>query len=127
MAIDPRELLKTFKRPQTVPQAAPLAGTRAQKVQRLQVGIFGLVCMILVVALADIVVSRADKTEASVVSEVGPSISIAEPTSARRDPLADAGVVPELPAETGVPADGAMPAKANKVNNAPLPAGVAAQ
>ncbi|WP_137681113.1 hypothetical protein [Aurantiacibacter suaedae] len=123
MAIDPRELLKSFNRPEVAPEGAPFAGTRAQKVQRLQVGIFGLVCMILVVALADIVVSRADQTEASVVSKTGPSVEPTEP-AAPRDPLADAGVVPELPIETGVPAESAQPTPST---NAPLPAGVAAQ
>ena len=123
MAIDPRELLKTFNRPQTVPEAAPLAGTRAQKVQRLQVGIFGLVCMILVVALADIVVSRADETEASVVSKAGP-VGVPTEPAAPRDPLADAGVVPELPAETGAPVEEVQTAPAT---NAPLPAGVTEQ
>ena len=124
MALDPRDLLKSFNRPVTAPEVAPLAGTRAQKVQRLQVGIFGLVCMILVVALADIVVSRADETEASVVSKIGPADLPAEP-AAPRDPLADAGVVPELPVETGAPPEDVQPAPV--VNNAPLPAGVAAQ
>ena len=123
MAIDPRELLKSFNRPQTASVTAPLSGTRAQKVQRLQVGIFGLVCMILVVALADIVVSRADETEASVVSKIGPAVMPSEP-AAPRDPLADAGVVPELPVETGTPAESAQPAP---TTNAPLPAGVTAQ
>ncbi|MEN7536535.1 hypothetical protein [Aurantiacibacter flavus] len=123
MVIDPRDLLKSFNRPHAAPETVPLAGTRAQKVQRLQVGIFGLVCMILVVALADIVVSRADETEASVVSETGPDVLPSEP-AAPRDPLADAGVVPELPAETGTPAEIAQPTPAT---NAPLPAGVTAQ
>ena len=123
MPIDPRELLKSFNRPSVELDAAPFAGTRAQKVQRLQVGIFGLVCMILVVALADIVVSRADQTEASVVSKAGPADPPAEP-AAPRDPLADAGVVPELPVETGAPAADGQP---TSINNAPLPAGVTAQ
>tara|TARA_A100001391_G_scaffold114330_2_gene77209 strand:- start:28684 stop:29058 length:375 start_codon:yes stop_codon:yes gene_type:complete len=124
MALDPRELLKNLNRTTAAaPAAVPLAGTRAQKVQRLQIGIFGLVCMILVVALADIVVNRADETEASVVSESGPANLPDEP-AAPRDPLADAGVVPELPVETGAPPEEAeMP----PANNVPLPAGVTAQ
>ena len=66
---------------------------------------------------------RADETEASVVSKTGPDALPAEP-AAPRDPLADAGVMPELPAETGAPADEVQTAPAT---NAPLPAGVTAQ
>ena len=124
MALDPRELLKTFNRQKAAEQAAPLSGTRAQKVQRLQVGLFGLISMVLVVALADIVVSRADEIEASVVSAASPLAEPAE-TAAPRDPLADAGVVPELPVETGAPlADQPI---IQETGNAALPAGVTAQ
>ena len=100
MAIDPRELFKTFGRRAEQRADAPLSGTKAQKLQRLQVGMFGLISKILVVWLADLVVSRADGTEASVVSDPGDIAPPAE-TPAPRDPLADAGVVPELPAEQG--------------------------
>ena len=125
MAIDPRELFKSFNRAPAEAELAPLAGTRAEKVQRLQVGMFGLICMVLVVALADIVVSRADQTEASVVSEQRPTVSKAEP-SAPSDPLADAGVMPALPVDTGLP-NSAANNRPTPANNSALPAGVAAQ
>lgn len=96
MKIDPRELFK----PKEPGEAAsvPLGGTRAERVQRVQVGLFGLGAMILLVALADVVIQRAAQTEANAVPEAAPTVTASE-SAAPRDPLADAGVVPELPAE----------------------------
>lgn len=98
MAIDPRELLKPWARERLVQAPAPLAGSSGQKWQRVQVGVFGLVSMILVVALADLVISQADRTEETVVPEAAPTVAASEAPAAR-DPLADAGVVPQLPSE----------------------------
>ena len=77
---------------------APLGGTRAQRIQRLQIGFAGVTAMLLLVALADVVGNRVQETEASVVPEAAPTT---EPSTApaARDPLAEAGVVPELPGE----------------------------
>jgi len=80
------------------PSAAPLGGTRAERIQRLQIGAFGILAMVLLIALADIVISRAQLTEAGAVPEAAPTV-VASETAAPRDPLADAGVVPQLPAE----------------------------
>ena len=78
---------------------APLGGTRAQAIQRLQVGLFGLAAMILMVALANIIMDRAKESEATTVPEAAPT-SMPDPsaTESASDPLDDAGVVPDLPA-----------------------------
>ena len=98
MAIDPRELLKPWARDRRIAAPVPLAGASGKKWQRVQVGMFGLVSMILVVALADLVISQADRTEANAVPEAAPTVAASE-APAPRDPLADAGVVPQLPSE----------------------------
>lgn len=95
MALDPRDLLRPRGSPS---EPAPLAGTRAERIQRLQIGLFGIGAMVLLVALADVVISRVEQTQASAVPEAAPTVQPRE-TAAPRDPLADAGVVPELPAE----------------------------
>jgi hypothetical protein len=80
------------------PAGAPLGGTRAEAVQRLQVGLFGIGAMILLVALASVIGSQADLTEDNAVPDAAPTT---EPTDAppQRDPLADAGIVPDVPAK----------------------------
>ena len=93
MPIDPRELFKNARKAEPA-ASAPMGGTRTERLQRLQVGGFGLAAMVLMVALADIVISRARETEAASVPDTAPS---AAATEAPRDPLADAGVVPDLP------------------------------
>lgn len=79
-------------------EGAPLGGTRAEALQRLQVGLFGLFSMVLVVGVANIIYNRAQVTEDAAVPEAAPTT---EPTEAvpQRDPLADAGVVPDIPTE----------------------------
>ena len=83
---------------------APLGGTRAEAIQRLQVGLFGLFSMVLVVGVANIVYNRAQVTEDASVPEAAPTT---EPTEAppQRDPLADAGVVPDIPTEAEAEAE----------------------
>jgi hypothetical protein len=84
----------------------------------LQVGLFGILAMVLLVALADVVISRAQLTEASAVPEAAPTV-VAEETETPRDPLADAGVVPALPAEpTAAPAGQPVP----RAGDVPAPA-----
>ena len=85
--------------------AAPLAGTRAERVQRVQIGLFGLLAMVLLVALADIVVSRVRQTDAAAVPEAAPTVA-ASASQAPSDPLADAGVVPVAPEAEPVAAGG---------------------
>ncbi|MCB2065782.1 MAG: hypothetical protein KDE15_03975 [Erythrobacter sp.] len=127
MALDPRDLLR--KRPteeSEVAAYAPLAGTRAQRIQRLQIGLMGIGGMVLLLGLADAISSRAQLTEDNAVPEAAPTV-VASETTAPRDPLADAGVLPELPATpsptptpgSSTPA-GAAIAPAPPPNNAPL-------
>ena len=77
---------------------------RGQSVQRLQVGLFGLASMLLLVGLANIIMDRAmisdDATAASAAASataarVSPGAATAP---AANDPLADIGVVPDMPA-----------------------------
>lgn len=62
---------------------------RAQAVQRLQAGLFGLAAIVLLVGLANIINDRARQSES-------PRPVAAAPVKAedRGDPLADIGVVP---------------------------------
>ena len=104
MASDPVDTL--YSAPQDAAQA-PLAGSRHQSIQRLQVGLFGLAAMVLLVALANIIRNNADQNEATVVPEAAPTVTTGQATSAVSDPLADAGVVPDV--ATDKPAQGNAP------------------
>lgn len=121
MVLDPRELLK----PATpgADDSVPLAGTRAERLQRLQVGLFGIFAMVLLIALADVVISRAQQTEATAVPEAAPTVEQSE-TAAPRDPLVDAGVVPDVAASPTPPAEG--PAAESQAGEAQPPASNAA-
>jgi hypothetical protein len=77
--------------------ALALGGTRAQSVQRLQVGVSLLLGIILIVGLANVIEERAKQSEAAAVPQVAASAAPA-PSAPAKDPLADAGVVPDLPA-----------------------------
>lgn len=80
-----------------VKNEAPLGGTKSERMQRLQVGGFGLLTMAMLVALADIVSSRLQETQEGVVPEAAPTVASTEAAPAR-DPLVEAGVAPQLPA-----------------------------
>ena len=71
---------------------------RERTIQRLQIGITGIVMMILLVGLASIIQDRAAETDATTVPAAAPTT---EPTQAatQNDPLVEAGVVPDLPAQ----------------------------
>lgn len=79
--------------------AAPIGQSRGQAVQRLQVGLLGILVMVLVIGLAATLTQRAQTAEEGAVPEAAPTTEPVEP-EAQSDPLADAGVVPELPDET---------------------------
>jgi hypothetical protein len=91
----------------------PAAGqARAEAVQRLQVGLFGIGAMVLLVGLASVIGGQADRIDKLAVPEAAPTT---EPTAppARANPLADAGVVPDIAADpTPVPAPAPAPAPA---------------
>ena len=101
MASDPADI-----RPSEGPAPAPLAGTRSQSVQRLQIGLFGLAAMVLLVSLANIIITNAEQNESRVVPEAAPTVA-AENGGEASDPLADAGVVPDLPDEQDQTGDSA--------------------
>ena len=77
---------------------APLGGTRAEAMQRFQIGVSGLAAMVLLVGLANIIQDRARQTDAESVPQAAPTTEPVQ-VAPRPDPLADAGVVPDLPAE----------------------------
>src|SRR6478672_4918241 len=75
---------------------------RAQAVHRMQVGLFGLAGMLLLVGLANIIMDRAkisdDATAASSAAAVtAAKVSPEGSASPANDPLADIGVVPDMP------------------------------
>ena len=73
---------------------------RAQAVHRLQIGVLGLASMLLLVGLANIIMDRARvNDDAAQVSALPTATALpSEPENAGRDPLADIGVVPDMPA-----------------------------
>ena len=72
--------------------------------QRLQIGIGGVVMIVLLVGLVSLIDGRADETERTSVPEAS-ATSAPEEEAAPEDPLVEAGVVPDLPAtpETDAP------------------------
>ena len=97
MASDPISSLPSLEQP------APLGGTRSQAMQRLQVGGFGLAAMLLLVGLANIIMHNARQNQAQALPQASPSASLQSRAGAVSDPLADAGVVPDMPAASSVP------------------------
>lgn len=85
---------------------------RAQAVQRLQTGLFGLAAVLLVVGLANIINDRARENEAVSKSPAAEASASASPGSS--DPLADIGVVP-----TTAPSAPASPSGGTTGANAP--------
>ncbi|MGB7407881.1 MAG: hypothetical protein WA908_05195 [Pontixanthobacter sp.] len=77
----------------------PLGGTRAEAAQRLQIGLSGIIAIILLVALANTLRERADQTDAVTVPEAEMPVEVAQEPETQSDPLAEAGVVPDLPAD----------------------------
>jgi hypothetical protein len=73
----------------------PLAGTRSQSIQRLQIGLAGLGGMALLVGLATVVKDRLQQTEAAAVPEAAANADSGS-SSGANDPLADAGVAPDV-------------------------------
>ncbi|MFO6445759.1 hypothetical protein ACLBKU_01320 [Erythrobacter sp. NE805] len=87
----------------TAPQIAEeeltaAVNARGEAVQRLQVGMFGIGAMVLLVGLASIIGGQADKTDRLAVPEAAPTTEPGAP-AAQNNPLADAGVVPDIAAE----------------------------
>ena len=101
-----------------LPQA-PLGGTRSEAVRRLQMGAIGVVAVLLLIGLASIIKDRATLTESTAVAGAAATSSPGASTAAA-DPLAEAGVVPEIPASPSSSA--AAPASGPGATAAPAPA-----
>ncbi len=120
MALDPRELLRTAQ-DESVAPLAPLTGTRVERLQRLQVGLFGLGTMILLVGLANIIQTSAQQNQAAAGPEDVPAVGTEDVPPPPRDPLVDAGVVPNLPVETDPQGDAAGSAAQSEPAIVPRP------
>lgn len=106
--------------PATDPEDATTADmVRAEAVQRLQVGLFGIGAMVLLVGLASIIGGQADRIDKLAAPEAAPTTEPAAPP-AQANPLADAGVVPDIAAQPS-PSPGPPPL------DLPPPPGPAAQ
>ena len=87
---------------------APLGGTRAEAIFRLQIGVAGLVAMLMMIGLANIVMDRAKETEATTVPEAASTaVPVKNAPAPGSDPLADAGVIPSSKAEADSSKSGA--------------------
>lgn len=94
------------------------AAWRSETLQRLQIGVGGLVAMLLLVMLASVIEQRADLAEARSVPEAAATVA---PSAAapQNDPLVSAGVVPDLPASEASASGAARPAPARSPAAAP--------
>lgn len=77
--------------------SAPLGGTRAEALRRLQFGLIGVVGVIMMVGLATVIENRAKEVERASVPDAAATTEPSPPAE-QQDPLAEAGVVPEMPA-----------------------------
>jgi len=91
-------------------EAPGLGGRRAEAIHRLQIGLAGIATVLLLVALASVIQKRAIETEQSAVPEAAPTVEPKD-DAPLVDPLADAGVVPDLPAEAAAEAEEARRAE----------------
>lgn len=82
----------------TEESAVGLAGKRSESLHRLQVGLSGLAAIVLMLALANVIMERANRTEAASVPDAAATVLPPPVHSQQNDPLADAGVVPDVPA-----------------------------
>lgn len=108
-SIPPQRARETLTGPQhfAPPSAREL---RAQAVQRLQAGLFGLAAVLLVVGLANIINDRARLTEQAENPAVTQPSSSASPGTS--DPLVEIGVMPSsAPSGAASPAASAAPAQ----------------
>lgn len=75
---------------------APVGGSRAEALRRLQMGAVGVIAVLLLIGLASIIKDGATQTESTTVAGAAPTTAPSATTTAA-DPLAEAGVVPEVP------------------------------
>ena len=98
-------------------EGAPLGGSKSEAMYRLQLGIAGVVGILMLVGLASIIENRAKQVEAASVPEAAATVE-PSPTPTKPDPLAEAGVVPNLPASP-TPTDGAPASAAPSASPSP--------
>ncbi|MCA0978090.1 hypothetical protein LCM19_06915 [Qipengyuania flava] len=101
------------------PTDVPLAGTRSQSMQRLQIGIGGIVLMVLLVGLASLIQDRMLEVDAAAVPAAAPTTEPSQPVK-QNDPLVEAGVVPDLPQPSApLPSQSPAPLPEQGVPDAP--------
>lgn len=71
---------------------------RAETVHRLQIGLAGIGAMVLLIGLASVIMEGAQQTEANASSDPA-AAGAGEGAAPIADPLAEAGVVPDMPAQ----------------------------
>lgn len=69
---------------------------RSEAIQRLQVGLSGLAAILLLVSLASVIINRANQSQQTAVPDT--TASADDAATPNKDPLVDAGVVPQMPA-----------------------------
>jgi hypothetical protein len=79
--------------------SGPAPVDRAEGLQRLQVGLFGIAAMVLLVGLASIIGSQADLTDEAAVPDAAPTTEPAVSGPGALPPGGAAVVVPDVPAE----------------------------
>lgn len=79
---------------------APLGGTKGEALRRLQMGTIGVIAVLLLIGLASIIKDRAAETDTTMVAGAAATSEVSGAPPAKADPLAEAGVVPEIPAST---------------------------
>ena len=73
-------------------------GLDPEVTQRLRTGIGGILVVVIAVGIANVIFTRALQNEETAVPQAAATVEPSEtPTSS--DPLSDAGVVPDLPAQ----------------------------
>ncbi len=94
---------------------------RESALQRIQVGIFGLVVVLVVVSIANMMYQGPEAEEAAITQSEEPELQTAETDEVADEPLAELGVTPTVEAEPKE-ADGApLPdAELDGPNTAPI-------
>ena len=98
------------------PPGMELTGRRSESLYRLQVCLVLIVAIVLMVALANVIMERANRAEANSVPDAAATVAPSPSQVQQNDPLADAGVVPELPASPTPTPTAAPPAVTGQVD-----------
>ena len=93
-----RRFVNSAQYPNETEEISTARQARTEAVQRLQVGMLGIGAMVLLVGLASIIGGQAEMNEELAVPEAAPTTE-PKPAPSQANPLADAGVVPDIAAE----------------------------